>query len=343
MCLYPQFIKNPKYKQNNKNNGYVHQLPDQRIEYTPAPCGKCMECKRQEANKWRIRLMEEIKTTPNAKFVTLTFSNDSITKLLLHNIRRTNTNTGAIETIRILDLRGYERDNQIATKAIRLFNERWRKKNKKALRHWLITELGHKGTENIHLHGIIWTTDMKQIEETWQYGWIWKGYKKNGQLQNYVNNKTINYITKYVTKTDLKHKEYKPKILTSPGIGANYLKTHNAKRNTYNGHQTIETYKTQTGHEMALPTYYRNKLYTDEEREKLWIHKLDQETRYVDKQKIDISKTDKEYKEALQRARQKNTQLGYGQRTNENRKQYEEDRREIMIQTRIKKTPSARS
>ena len=36
------------------------------------------------------------------------------------------------------------------------------KNKQKSVRHWLITELGHNGTENIHLHGIIWTN--KNIE-----------------------------------------------------------------------------------------------------------------------------------------------------------------------------------
>ena len=41
----------------------------------------------------------------------------------------------------------------------------------------------------------------------------------------------------------------------------------------------------ETGHKIAIPMYWRNKLYTDEEKEKLWIHKLDQETRYVGEKK----------------------------------------------------------
>ena len=44
-------------------------------------------------------------------------------------------------------LQGYELDNAIAAYAIRKFLERWRKKFKKSLRHWLVTELGHNGIE----------------------------------------------------------------------------------------------------------------------------------------------------------------------------------------------------
>ena len=42
--------------------------------------------------------------------------------------------------------------------------------------------------------------------------------------------------------------------------------------------QTKETYINSQGFKMALPVYYRNKIYTEEEREKLWIEKLDKES-----------------------------------------------------------------
>ena len=38
-----------------------------------------------------------------------------------------------------------------------------------------------------------------------------------------MNEQTVNYVVKYIMKTDEKHKEYKSKILPSKGIGARYL------------------------------------------------------------------------------------------------------------------------
>ena len=166
-------------------------------------------------------------------------------------------------------LEGYDIDNTIATTATRLFLERWRKKYKTSLRHWLVTELGHNGTENIHLHGIIWTDiPLNTVEKLWSYGWMWKG--KGPQNTNYVNEKTVNYIVKYMSKMDEDHKHYKAITLTSPGIGGNYKKTEQIKRNTYSETQeTNEKYRTQSGHEMALPIYYRNMIYSDAEKEPL--------------------------------------------------------------------------
>ena len=79
--------------------------------------------------------------------------------------------------------------------------------------------------------------------------------------RRYCNAKTINYIIKYVTKVDEQHKGYEPKILTSAGIGKNYIKT-NGRRNKYNGIDTKEDYKLPNGAKTAIPIYYRNKIYT---------------------------------------------------------------------------------
>ena len=96
--------------------------------------------------------------------------------------------------------------------AVRRFLERWRKKYKKSVKHWLVTELGHQGTERIHLHGIIFTKETSEtIQNIWKYGNIWVG--------TFVNTKTINYIIKYITKIDEDHKGFKSIILSSAGIG----------------------------------------------------------------------------------------------------------------------------
>lgn len=87
-----------------------------------------------------------------------------------------------------------------------------------------------------------------------------------------------------------------------------------------------------------MPTYWRNKIYTEEEREKLWTQKLDKEERYILGRKIDVSKTQANYENALKYARQLNQRLGYGNNEkNHDQEQYERQRRIIMQQTRIAK------
>lgn len=322
MCLFPRLIYNKKYTANKKNGGNIPAILDQRTKLVPIGCGKCIECSKKKAREWQVRLLEDVRHNTNGKFVTMTFSNKSIKQLA-------SLTKG---------LKGYEKDNEIAKIAVRRFLERWRKKYKKSVRHWLVTELGHNGTENIHLHGIIWTDNtMEEIEEIWQYGWMWKGKKKiNGKLENYVSERTVNYITKYISKRDNINKEYKPRILTSAGIGKGYMERTDWIKNKFNGEETREYYKTKTGHKMAMPIYWRNKIYNEEEREKLWINILNKEERWILGNKIDISNNENEYYEALKHARIKNHRLGYGNDAkNWNRIAYENERRELRIRERI--------
>ena len=62
MCLYPRIIKNRKYLSNKKNKGQIPEIKDNRTEYVPIGCGRCIECMRQKSRQWKIRLFEEIRT-----------------------------------------------------------------------------------------------------------------------------------------------------------------------------------------------------------------------------------------------------------------------------------------
>lgn len=285
MCLYTEWILNPKYLKSKKNNYNAPEIKDERTRYIPKACGECIECKKAKAREWKVRLLEEIKHDKTGKFITLTFNDESIKEL---------------------EIIGETKEaNKIATIAVRRFLERWRKKYKKSIKHWFITELGHKNTERIHLHGIIFTKENKEeIEKIWKYGRIDIGYS--------MGDKCINYIMKYVTKEDKDHKGYRGKILTSKGIGSKYIETYNAKRNKYKGEKTKETYKLNNGGETKLPMYYRNKIYSEEEREKLWLQKLDKNEIYILGRKID-TRNKNEVDEAIKYARRLNKAKGYGE------------------------------
>lgn len=262
MCLYPKLILNRKYLPNKKNGGIPPKCPDERLKYVTAACGKCYECRKQKSRAWLVRMQEELRHDNNAIFVTLTFEDkwyQTISKKY--------------------SIKG---DNNIATIAMRLWLERIRKKTGKSIKHWCITELGGNATERIHIHGILWGEDIASItRETWNYGFIYIG--------KYVNEKTINYITKYMYKKDEKHPNFTGKVLCSSGIGKEYLNRTDSINNKYKGENTKEYYKLRNGGKINLPIYYRNKIYTEEERELLWIQKLDKGEVYVMGVKIDIN------------------------------------------------------
>lgn len=335
MCLYPKLILNPKYRGNKKNGGNPPPVKDKRTLYVPIGCGKCMECKKQKSREWSIRLQEEIRTDNKGKFITLSFSDEELIKLdreIQENARtqlqKLNEEHGTNK--KYIEITGYELENEIATLAVRRYLERWRYRNGKSVKHWLVTELGHTKTERIHIHGIIFSDDIKSIIEEWKYGRVWIG--------SYVNERTVNYIVKYINKTDQDHKGYNPKILTSAGIGKNYFNRHDSKINRYNGENTKEYYTTRQGIKLNLPKYYKNKIYSDQEKEQLWINLLNKEIRYVNKMKVDISKGEEDYNEVIKHARMINTNMGYGgNKTTKEQLQYEQQRRNIHRWTRIKK------
>ena len=175
MCLFPRQMINRKYTKNNKNGGVIPPVTDIRTLYVNIECENCIECRRKKARDWQVRLMEEIKfNTMKGHFVTLTFSNESIREFIQNP-------KDLKECRKLKNMSGYALDNQIAIVAIHYFRERWRKEYKKSPRHWFATELGHQGTQNIHLHGIIWADDISKLREIWQYGFVWDGYNKNGK------------------------------------------------------------------------------------------------------------------------------------------------------------------
>ncbi|QCS36821.1 replication initiation protein [Tortoise microvirus 11] len=297
MCLYTRIIENPKYKPNKKNGGKPPIPKDERLKAVPIKCGNCIECRKQKSNEWRIRLAIEIEQE-TAHFITMTFNEESLKEV--EEIAKT------------------KEANKVATVAVRRFVERWRAKHKKSVKHWFITELGHKGTERLHLHGIIFTKESEEeIQKRWKYGIVQLGYS--------MNDKVINYVVKYVTKTDKDHPGYKPKILASPGIGGKEWRKLLFYSKYKSGGKTNDHLKLPNGTKIATPIYLRNKFYSEEEREELWLEKLNKGEMYIMGQRIKTDKIsqeglktvkgrmqNKEIQKALEYAREVSVKRGYG-------------------------------
>lgn len=261
MCLYPKFIKNPKYKPNKKNHGRPPVCKDKRLLYIPIKCGCCIECRKEKQREWRVRLEEELRSN-YGYFITLTISPEGIKDL-----------EGKTK------LNWKENPNEIATKAIRLFLERCRKDTKKSVRHWCVTELGEEG-DRIHLHGIFFgQKSVELIKKHWKYGFSFIG--------QYCNSKSINYMTKYMLKVDIKHPEFKQIVLASPGIGSNYTDRLDylwQKQNYRN--INVATYTFRNGTKIAMPKYYKNKIFTEKEREIMWINNLNEGLLWIYGEKV---------------------------------------------------------
>lgn len=298
MCLYPRLIKNKRYlmyngKRPTNGSSTAIQCEDERKLFVAVGCGKCIECRRQKAREWQIRLSEELPQWKYKYFITLTFSAEELKKLT-DELQGADTNV-----------------NKAAQFAVRRFLERWRKKYGKSVKHWLITELGHEGTERIHLHGLIFTNKTftnEEIAQIWKYGYTYTG--------DYCTLKTINYIVKYVTKIDPDHKTYEPDIYCSAGLGKAYCDNPNSLlKHQWKGKDTIQYYTLKNGQKVALPKYYRNKLFTQAQRDKLWTDILDADRTYVRGIRCDnISSIEgyHKYTTLLAEQQKQNKALGYG-------------------------------
>ena len=191
-----------------------------------------------------------MKNNPNALFITLTFNEENYQKLAWELFKKSKENLN------------YTEQNEMCKTAVRRWLERIRKKTGKSIKHWMVTEKG-EDYGRIHLHGIVWCP-RKRIDQ-WGYGYTYIG--------NYVNQTTVAYITKYMLKVCEEWPDFRGKVMCSAGIGSSYEMSYNAKRNRYKGKDTKETYKMEDGVELPLPKYYHDKLYTEDERESLWIIK----------------------------------------------------------------------
>lgn len=290
MCLYPKFIKNKRYLPNEKNQGMPPICTDERMRYVPIGCGNCIECREQKAREWRIRLAKEIEQHKYKYFVTLTFSNEELEKLC--------------KELHITEC------NAVAAIAVRRFCERWRKVHKKSIKHWLITELGQDESERIHLHGLLFPEDEltnEKLATFWKYG-----ISDTGQ---YVSMRTINYIIKYVTKIDNKHKNFKAQIFCSAGLGKAYLKEYNTQiKHKYKPHNTQEFLLLPNNTKVNLPIYYRNHIWDDDTRIKLWTDRLDKGTIYVRGIPCKVNNEEglKKYFKLLKEQQKINEEIGFG-------------------------------
>lgn len=316
MCLYPRKYINQKYTATEKNGGNIPLPPiighgengniyDERVLYVQIPCGRCIECCKQKASAWRVRMIEELRMHKYNYFVTLTFSNEELKELM--------------RTSKLGEC------NALAAKATRRHLERWRKNYKCQLKHWYITELGHENTERIHMHGIIFSdTDIscqfERIERVhggwrcnwkyWKYGHIWVG--------DYCNERSCNYIVKYMTKIDTDHKNFYGQVLCSPGIGKNYTEKDIFNTYRYIRGESRSDYRLQNGVRVKLPTYYKNKGYNEEERELIWRDTMDQDKSYIMGHEYDHRYVPQEVLgNVLTKAQEINHQMGYGDDSDE--------------------------
>lgn len=216
---------------------FVH--PAGYIEPLPLPCGKCPPCKARRVDAWVFRLMQEEKRSTSAKFVTLTYdtTNVPITK-------------NGFMTLEKEDFQ--------------LFMKRLRKTEPNKLKYYVAGEYGGQTTRP-HYHAIIFNVESDEnIQKAWG-----KGSLHIGQVTNDSVAYTMKYIDKPPNQKILLHSrdDRKPEFsLMSKNLGDNYLDDPQILK--YHQADLSRNYLTlEGGHKIALPRYYRERIWTDDQRQ----------------------------------------------------------------------------
>lgn len=208
------------------------------------PCGKCPHCRSNRASAWSFRLIQEDKRSLSSHFVTLTY---------------------ATEHVPILRS-GYMSLNKID---LQKFFKRLRKLSIQRLRYYAVGEYGGK-TWRPHYHIILFNARPADIIRAWSLD----GHALGAVHFGNVSEASVGYTLKYITKkpripvhiNDDREREFS---LMSKGIGENYLTESMIAYHKGIGCNDMQMAINQRmnctlldGKKIAMPRYYKNKLYT---------------------------------------------------------------------------------
>lgn len=198
------------------------------------PCGRCPECKRRRVSDWVFRMEEEDSQSSSSLFVTLTY-----------DTKKVPITKNGFMTLNL-------RDPQ-------LFFKRLRKKTENTVRYYLVGEYGEKKMRP-HYHIILYNfADMELLNSAWNLGTIHVGN---------CSGASVTYVAKYVDKIkviplhdrDDRKKEFST---MSKGIGETFVNPNMIKYYKDNIQRLFVTRK--DGIRVAMPRYYREKIFTKEE------------------------------------------------------------------------------
>jgi hypothetical protein len=250
-CLTPIVLK--------KSGAGIRSTNSHQYMTDIVPCGKCPACQKRRQSGWITRLTEEQKVSYSSAFLTLTYSPE--------NVR--------ISPNGLLTLD--KRDHQLFMKRLRKTVSKLPNYNV-PIRYYACGEYGDE-THRPHFHSIIFNlppdyfNHPELLDRDWQYGQT---------MLAECNVKTITYVTKYISKTlytdgrkdriiestgEIIKDDRVPEFsLMSKGLGSSYI-TEN-KKQFYQNH-LLPYLVIENGQKVSMPRYYREKLYTEEQRNKI--------------------------------------------------------------------------
>lgn len=209
-------------------------------EKLAVPCGKCHNCKKRRASGWSFRLVQEGRVHNTAFFITLTY-----------DTRHVPITQRGFMSLKKSDLQKY-----------------WKKVRKqyppRKIKYYAVGEYGDQ-TERPHYHAIVYGALEEDLREQWKKGQVHVGAVTEASIGY-----TLKYLDKPVTIPKHRNDDRVPQFSTmSKGIGKNYVE--NRENIQWHHQDMLNRYYLETldGKKIAIPRYYKERLYSDEERDYL--------------------------------------------------------------------------
>lgn len=247
---------------------YDQPLPDGKggwIYYFPADCGKCLPCLIKRKAQWSFRMVEEMRNSLSAYFVTLTYDDWALPWGDFKSVGNKNDHKQFIKWLKYyedpkrLDKRGYISPDELKR----------RSSIRKPLRYYGVLEYGDL-RKRPHFHYILFNViDVDNITNAWSSQIkVSRGVYHPDRLKGIVdvqdcNINTIDYVLKYMLKSfeDQDPDKEKERSWMSKGIGDHVDEEFKKYINEDRGNMVLN----QRNKRVALPRYFRKK-YVSEER-----------------------------------------------------------------------------
>lgn len=241
------------------------------------PCGKCPACVKRRVAGWTFRLLEELKVSQSAMFITLTYSDETIPY-----------SENGLPT---LDKTDYQKFMKRFRKRITSYVTK--KEDIPKLKYYAAGEYGTQ-TNRPHYHAIIFNSPQFFIDHPDVLCSIWS----NGQIViDKVTAASIAYVAGYCMKKvegtpvgidegDDRNPEFS---LMSKKMGLEYITP--AKLKYYK--ENLEPYLlVEGGQKISMPRYFKDKMFTESERNILNEKAL----KHLEKNGFNSAKEEYEYK-----------------------------------------------
>lgn len=237
----------------NKTKDYSTLLKGCYFPYTPKDnplakyaCGKCPNCLKRRVDHWAFRISYHARFVKHIYFVTLTYETGI------------DVTPNGLFTLTPDHFRNYMK---------RIRKDMGQNKNtpeNEKVKYIVTGEYGAK-RKRPHFHAIILNVPIEQLQKHWQYGIV--------DIRPFNLSRTA-YVFKYTQKGNKRRKlehsrdDRVPEYVNfSQGLGQMWLTDKHIryhKENIANPTITLPT-----GERISIPRYYKNKMFTDEERQRI--------------------------------------------------------------------------